>query len=140
MDSDMILVVFNNSLPSSLYEAGEILMSNRGSRPAILVKNKVGPGSKEDLSAKDLAVKHGCAYFELSTKDGEQVKKLFAVATKVIESRQTIRSDPNATVYFDQNRIWITTTLDQEVKQIGIRSLIGRFLRLRRHRQKKENL
>ena len=70
-DSDMILVVFNNSLSNPLYEAEEILMSNQGSRPAILVRNKVGPKSKEDLSAKDLAGKHRCAYFELSAKDGE---------------------------------------------------------------------
>jgi hypothetical protein len=67
----MILVVFNNSLPNSLYEAEEILMNDRGSRPAILVRNKVGTNSKEDLSAKDLAGKHECAYFELSATDGE---------------------------------------------------------------------
>ena len=132
----MILVVFNNSLPNPLYEAEEILMSNRGSRPAILVRNKVGPESKEDLSAKDLAGKHGCAYFELSAKDGEQVKKLFVVAIRLIEKQKNISSDPNATVYFDENRVCMTN-LEQEVAQISIRNLVGQFLHLRRHRQKR---
>jgi hypothetical protein len=133
----MIFMVFNNSLPNSLYEAEKILMNDRGSRPAILVRNKVSPGSKEDLSAKDLAGKYGCAYFELSATDGEQVTKLFAVAIRLIEKRTTISSDPNATVCFDRNRIRITTTFEQEVEQTGMRNLIGRFLRLRRHRQRR---
>lgn len=130
----MIFVVFDNSLPNSLYEAEEILKNDRGSRPAILVKNKVGPGSKEDLSARDLASKHGCAYFELSATDGEQVTKLFAVATRLLEGQTTISSDPNATGYLDRDRIRVTTTFEQEVEQIGMRNRIGRFLRHRRHR------
>ena len=87
----MILVVFNNCLPNSLYEAEEILMIDRGSRPAILVRNKIDPRSKEDLTAKDLAGKHGCAYFELSVTNGGQVTKLFNMAIKLI-------SEPKATV------------------------------------------
>jgi hypothetical protein len=129
----MILVVFNNSLPNSLYEAEEILENDRGSRPAILVRNQVGRGSQEDLLARDLASKHGCAYFELSATDGKQVRELFAVATRLFEKRTTISSDPKATGSFDRNRIRITTTLEQEVEQIGMSHLIGRFLRLRRH-------
>jgi hypothetical protein len=133
----MILVVFNNSLLNSLYKAKEILMNNQDSRPAILVRNKVSLWFKEDLSAKDLAGKHGCAYFELSATDGEQVTKLFAVATRLIEKRTTISSDLNATVHFDQNRICITTTFKQKVEHISMRNLVGRFLRLRRHIQRR---
>ena len=87
----------------------------------MLVRNKVDPVSEEDLSAKDLAAKHGSAYFELSATDCEQVTKLFAVATRLIEKRTTISSDANATVYFDPNRIRVTTTLEQEVEQIGMK-------------------
>lgn len=133
----MILVVFNNSLPNSLYEAEEILKNERGSRPAILVRNKVHPRSKEDLSAKDLAGKHGCAYFELWAKDREQVKKVFAVATRLIEKRTTISSDPDAAANFELNRICVTTTLEQEVEHMGVRNLIGRCLRLRKHRHRR---
>jgi predicted GTPase len=133
-DSDIIFVVFNDSLPNSLYEAEEILHNDRGSRPAILVRNKFGPRSKEHLSARDLASKNGCAYFELSATDREQVTELFAVATRLFEKRTTISSDPNAAICFDRDRIRVTTTLEQEVEQI---SLVGRYLRLKRHRQRR---
>jgi hypothetical protein len=56
----------------------------------VVFKKQGWPGSKEDLSAKDLAGKHGCAYFELSATDGEQVTKLFTVPTRLIEKRTTI--------------------------------------------------
>jgi hypothetical protein len=101
------------------------------------VRNRVGLKSKEDSSAKDLAGKHGCAYFKLSATDGKQVMKLFAVAIRLIKKQTTISSDPNATVSFNRNRICITTTLKQEVEQIGMRNVIGQFLRLREHIQRR---
>lgn len=36
-------MIFNNFLSSLFYKAEEILMNDRDSRPAILVRNKVGP-------------------------------------------------------------------------------------------------
>jgi hypothetical protein len=67
----MIFMVFNNSLLNSLYKVKEILKNDRGSRPAILVRNKIGPGSKKNLLARSLTSKHRCVYFELSAIDGE---------------------------------------------------------------------
>lgn len=128
----MILVVFSDSVPNSLDEAEQILVNNRGSCPAMLVKNKVDPMSNEDLSAKALAARHGCVYFELSATDGDRVNLLFVVATRLIEKRTIITSGSDATAYVDRNRIRVTTTLEQEIEQIS--------MKFRRHRPTKAKL
>ena len=67
----MIFIIFSNSLSDSLYEAKEILKNDQGLCLTILVRNKVGPRSKKDLSVRGLTDKHRCKYFKLSVIDGD---------------------------------------------------------------------
>jgi predicted GTPase len=126
-ESDMILVVVDDYLPNSLDEADKILKSLRGLRPAILVRNQFDVESKDDSSSSDLANKHGCGYFGLSARDGEQVTKLFieAVALTRPQGVQTvINSDLKATPHPVPNSIHVETTI--EVEKIDARGLTAR--------------
>jgi hypothetical protein len=57
------------------------------------------------------------------------------LATRLIEKQTTISSEPDTTEHLERNRIRVTTTVEQEAEHIGMGNLIGRYLRLRRHRQ-----
>jgi tRNA U34 5-carboxymethylaminomethyl modifying GTPase MnmE/TrmE len=134
-ESDMILVVVDGSLPN-LEEADRILKSLRGLRPAILVRNQFDVKSKDDSSSSDLASKHGCEYFELSARDGEQVRKLFIKALRLTQPqgvRTVINSDPKATPHPDPNSIHVETTI--EVEKTGARGVTARKCPMRDFRR-----